>query len=199
MRSVLFLSFYCWFLSIASCLASVESLANKLFVSPTGDTLIKGKRYEVVKYDLNFNPYEIGERLTNGKKNGHWIYRDQQERIVAELHYVNDTLMGHAVYNTYDNYPECVRFEGLVLFGYKTGKWVSSKQRKPHGRKKYLVEVEYDTYEGLMSKCILRSNGKPVIKIFYDRSGKEVWYKHYDKKGRMTKEDNVYPWVTVLL
>lgn len=78
---------------------------------------------------------------------------------------MNDTLMGHAIYNTYENYPECVRFEGLVLFGYKTGKWVSSKQHKPHGRKD-LVEVEDDTYEGLMSKCILRSNGKPVIKRF---------------------------------
>lgn len=85
MRSVLFLSFYFWFLSIASCMAGVESLANKLFVGVKGDTLIKGKRYEVVKYDLNFNPYEINERLTNGKKNGHWIYRNQQERIVAEL------------------------------------------------------------------------------------------------------------------
>ena len=110
------------------------------------------------------------------------------------MHYLNDTLNGDAAYYTYINEPQIVRFSGLVLKGRKVGKWISKLKVNSFKQYRTQVIVNYNIDESMLCKTITFKNGKPQVQIFYDASGKEIWYRFYDKQGRMYKNDNVFPW-----
>jgi antitoxin component YwqK of YwqJK toxin-antitoxin module len=163
------------------------------------DTTIKGVHYSWVLYDLNWNPYEIGESNENGIRNGNWIFRDQQERIGLDAHYINDTLNGAANLYTYLNYPITVKEEGLYVNGYKTGRWVVKERERIYKRWKTIVVLLYDQTEQLISKAITYSNGVPKIEIFFAPNGEEAFYRFYKRSGKMIRETREDPWVTVIL
>lgn len=159
------------------------------------DTVIAKVHYEWVKYDLNKNPYEIGQFYKNGIKNGKWLYRDQQGRLTEEVYYLNDTLNGAAAYYTYLNEPTVVKFEGLLLKGKKTGVWLSKERKNKFSSWTNFFVLMYDHYEHLLSRTYTFKNGKPKFQIFYSASGEEIWYRYYKKNGKMYKENNINPWV----
>lgn len=163
------------------------------------DTTIKGAYYSWIQYDLNWNPYEIGESNENGIRNGHWIFRDQQERITLEAKYINDTLNGAAKLYTYLNYPITVKEEGLYVNGYKTGRWVVKERQRKYKRWKTIVVLLYDRTEILISKGITYPNGVPKVEIFYSANGEEAFYRFYKRSGKMIRETAEDPWVTILL
>lgn len=163
------------------------------------DTVISKIHYAWVKYDLNLNPYEIGETYKDGIKNGNWLYRDQQGRLSADLHYLNDTLNGAAVYYYHLNPPEVVKFEGLLLRGKKTGVWVSSTSRNKFGGRYSVFTLTYDNNERLLSRTYLHKNGRPKMQIYYSENEKEIWYRYYKRNGKLYKEDNKNPWVIMNL
>lgn len=163
------------------------------------DTTIKGVHYLWVQYDLNWNPYEIGESNENGIRNGNWIFRDQQERITLEAKYINDTLNGAAKLYTYLNYPITVKEEGLYVNGYKTGRWVVKERERKLKPWKTIVVLLYDQTERLISKGITYPNGVPKVEIFYAANGEEAFYRFYKRSGKMIRETKENPWVTVVL
>lgn len=163
------------------------------------DTTIKGVHYSWVQYDLNWNPYEIGESNENGIRNGNWIFRDQQGHIALEASYINDTLNGAAKLYSYLNYPITVKEEGLYVNGYKTGRWVVQKRERKFKRWKTIVVLLYDQTERLVSKAITYPNGIPKVEIFYSANGEEAFYRFYKRSGKMIRETAEDPWVTVLL
>lgn len=158
------------------------------------DTVIDKRHYQWVKYDLNRNPYEIGQLFTNGIKNGNWLFRDQQGRLVANVFYLNDTLNGAAVYYTHLNPPEIVKMEGLVLKGKKTGIWLCKSRESKFKRWRTFFILMYDANEQLLSRTYTYKNGKPKMQVFYSADGKEIWYRYFKKSGKMYKEDNICPW-----
>ncbi len=163
------------------------------------DTTIKGIHYSWVQYDLNWNPYEIGESNENGVRNGNWIFRDQQERITMDAKYINDTLNGATKLYSYLNYPITVKEEGLYVNGHKTGRWVVQKRERKYKRWKTIVVLLYDQTERIVSKAITYSNGIPKVEIFYSANGEEAFYRFYKRSGKMIRETTEDPWVTVLL
>jgi antitoxin component YwqK of YwqJK toxin-antitoxin module len=163
------------------------------------DTTIKGVSYSWLQYDLNWNPYEIGESNANGIRNGKWIFRDQQERICQEAQYINDTLNGAAKEFTYLNYPITVKIEGLYVDGHKTGRWVVKERERKFKRWKTIVVLLYDQQEQLISKAITHSNGVPNVEIFFAKNGEEIFYRFYKRSGKMIRETDESPWITVLL
>ena len=163
------------------------------------DTTIKGVHYSWVQYDLNWNPYEIGESNENGIRNGNWIIRDQQERITLEAKYINDTLNGAAKLYTYLNYPITVKEEGLYVNGYKTGRWVVKERERKFKRWKTIVVLLYDQTEQLISKAITYPNGVPKVEIFYAANGEEAFYRFYERSGKMIRETSENPWEIVLI
>jgi hypothetical protein len=163
------------------------------------DTVIHDVYYEWLKYDLNFNPYEIGESNENGVKNGHWIFRDQQKRISHEVNYMNDTLNGKAIYFNYDNYPRTIKEEGLIVDGKRTGTWYNSARENKRRRWRSQMIVCYDSHGAMVSKTITFANGKPNVEIFYSANGEESWYRLYKKNGKMYLDSNENPYVRVVL
>lgn len=163
------------------------------------DTTLKGVHYSWVKYDLNWNPYEIGESNENGIRNGNWIIRDQQERITLEAKYINDTLNGAAKLYTYLNYPITVKEEGLYVKGYKTGSWVVKERERRYKRWKTIVVLLYNQTEQLVSKAITYPNGVPKVEIFYAANGEEAFYRFYKRSGKMIRETSENPWEIVLI
>lgn len=159
------------------------------------DTVIAHVTYEWVKYDLNKNPYEIGQFYKDGIKNGKWLYRDQQGRLTEEVYYLNDTLNGAAAYYTHLNEPTVLKFEGLLLKGKKIGIWISKERKNKFSSWSILSHLLYDNYEQLLSRTYTFKNGKPKFQIFYSVTGAEIWYRYYKKNGKMYKENNINPWV----
>ena len=160
---------------------------------------MKGVHYSWLQYDLNWNPYEIGESYENGIRNGKWVLRDQQERIYQEAKYINDTLNGAAKEFTYLNFPITVKIEGLYVDGHKTGRWVVKERERKFKHWKTIVVLLYDQQEQLISKAITYSNGVPKVEIFFAKNGEEIFYRFYKRCGKMIRETDKSPWVTVLL
>lgn len=166
------------------------------------DTTIDKIHYSWVKYDLNINPYEIGQDYSNGIKNGKWIYRDQQGRITQIVQYKNDTLIGLAEYYEYLNDPIATKYAGLLLNGIKIGEW-SHEIKKNRNRKwstweKYGL-ILFDQTGRMISRSQLNKNGTKIFEAFYDLKGEECYWKFYDKKGNFIRETNEYPYKTVLI
>lgn len=166
------------------------------------DTTIHKKHYLWVKYDLNKNPYEIGQDYSNGIKNGRWIYRDQQGRVTQVVQYKNDTLLGCAEYYEYLNDPIATKYVGLLINGVKIGEWSYSikKNRKSSLSrwKKYAI-LTYDLSGKLVSRCLLNKNGSKKFEAFYDEQGEENYWKFYNKFGKLTQETGEYPYKTILI
>jgi antitoxin component YwqK of YwqJK toxin-antitoxin module len=197
------------FLWAKNCIFDLQSNLNEvkfilflflpLLTYSQRDTTVKGVHYSWVKYDLNWNPYEIGESYDNGIRNGNWIFHDYQGNLALEAHYINDTLNGAAKLYTYLNYPTTVKEEGLYVNGYKTGRWVVKERERVYKRWKTIVVLLYDQTERLVSKAITFSNGVPKIEIFYAPNGEEAFYRFYKRCGKMIRETKEDPWVTVIL
>jgi antitoxin component YwqK of YwqJK toxin-antitoxin module len=174
-----------------------------IFISPVvfsqRDTTIKGVRYSWLQYDLNCNPYEIGESYENGIRNGNWIFRDQQGRIFQKAHFINDTLNGAAKEYTFLNYPITVKLEGLYVNGYKTGRWVVQERERKFKRWKTIVVLHYDPTERLVSKAITFPNGVPKVEVFYASNGEEAYYRFYKRSGKMIRETKDDPWGTEII
>jgi hypothetical protein len=166
---------------------------------PGQDTTINHIFYGWVKYDLNRNPYEIGQFYKNGIKNGNWLYRDQQRRLTADVHYLNDTLNGWAIYYYHHNDPEVVKLEGMILKGKKVGEWTHKVRKNRSSSWKTEAIYMYDYKEQLISKTFTYPNGKPKTQIFYSETGAEIWYRFYTKDGKIYKDDNIYPWIEILI
>lgn len=164
------------------------------------DTIINKVKYNWVKYDLNKNPYEIGEDYTNGIKNGKWIYRDQRGRITSILNYINDTISGEAIYFDYMNDPTATQTSGLMLKNNKVGIWVSKKKQNRHNFLRCWVTygtLMYDTNGKLISRSVLNKRGKPIYDAYYDKKGEECFWRFYNKRGKLKKETNIYPYINV--
>lgn len=166
------------------------------------DTIIDKIHYSWVKYDLNKNPYEIGQDFSNGIKNGKWIYRDQQGRITQIVHFKNDTLIGLAKYYEYLNDPIATKYAGLLLNGSKVGEWSyetkKNRNRKWSPWKKYGL-ILYDQTGRMISRSQLNKNGTKLFEAFYDLKGEECYWKFYDKKGNFIRETSEYPYITVAI
>ncbi len=153
------------------------------------DTTFQNKYYGWVVYDLNRTPFEIGEDYTNGIKNGKWIKRDQQGRIISVETYRNDSLNGMANYYYYHNFPwNVTRIYGLNLKGYKVGEWTylqSGRFKSLEGRW-YKDQVRtYDLTGNLFSVANFIEKEKLENKLFYSANNKVVWYFSFTKKGRI--------------
>ena len=160
------------------------------------DTTIQNKHYAWVVYDLNRTPFEIGEDYTNGIKNGEWIKRDQQGRIISVEKYSNDTLNGMANYYYYHNFPwNVTRFYGLNLKGCKVGEWTyfQSGRFKSLSGKWHIDQVRtYDLSGNMFSVANFLEKKKLENKLFYSANTKVVWYLSFTKKGTI-KESVPYP------
>ena len=163
---------------------------------PAQDTTIGDCFYSYVKYNLNRNPYEIGQFYENGIKNGNWLYRDQHKRLTSNVNYINDTLNGRATYYYYRgelNY-QSRKLEGLILKGKKTGIWFL-KERKNIFRFWHTTAIYiYNNNEQMISKTLTYKNGKPQLQIFYSDSEKEIWYRFFKKNGEIYIDDNKNHW-----
>lgn len=163
---------------------------------PAQDTIMGNCYYQYVKYDLNTNPFEIGQFYENGIKNGNWLYRDQQKRLTSDVNYINDTLNGRATYYYYRgelNYPS-KKLEGLTLKGKKTGIWFL-KERKSKLRFWHTTAIYiYNNNEQMISKTLTYKNGKPQLQIFYSDSEKVLWYRFFKKNGEIYIDDNKNHW-----
>ena len=160
-----------------------------LYKDRAKDTTIENKKYNWVVYDMNKNPFEIGEDYSNGIKNGEWIKRDQQKRIVSVENYINDTLNGLAVYYYYPNYPwNVTRISGLNVKGCKMGEWTnyqSGKFKSLEGRWTKDVVKTYDLNGIVISRSDYSNKGKIESTYFYSSKKDEIWFISYDKKGRI--------------
>jgi hypothetical protein len=166
------------------------------------DTTIKKIHYNWVKYDLNNNPYEIGQDYTNGVKNGKWIYRDQQERITWVVFYKNDTLMGYTEEYTYLNDPIVVKYSGVTLNGYKVGQWISEEKANRKNiftKYKTLGYSHYDLTGRLIYRTRPHKNGNVYFIAYYNLQGEECFWQFFDKKGKLIRETSEYPYITVAL
>lgn len=160
------------------------------------DTIIKHCYYGYVKYNLNGNPYEIGQFYENGIKNGNWLYRDQQKRLTSDVNYINNTLNGKATYYYYRgelNYPSR-KLEGLILNGKKTGIWFLKESKNKLRLWRTTAIYIYNNDEQMISKTLTYKNGKPKLQIFYSDSDKEIWYRFFKKNGEIYFDDNKNHW-----
>lgn len=169
-----------------------------LFKDRAKDTIIEGKKYAWVVYDLNKNPFEIGEDYTNGIKNGEWITRDQQGRISSIVNYLNDTLIGYASYFYYENYPwNVTKISGFVINGYKVGEWKyfhNNKFKSINDKNWYLARTDnFDRTGKLLSFSMPANEKVNAYTMFLDESGKVIWTVFYDNKGRIIRETNENP------
>ncbi len=163
---------------------------------PAQDTIIGKCYYRYVKYDLNRNPFEIGEFYDNGVKNGNWLYRHQNKHLTSDVNYINDTLNGRATYYYYrgDLHYPTRKLEGLTLNGKKTGIWFL-KERKNKLRFWHTTAIYiYNNSEQMTSKTLTYRNGKPQLQIFYSDSEKEIWYRFFKKNGEIYIDDNKNHW-----
>jgi hypothetical protein len=153
------------------------------------DTIINNKKYNWVVYDMNKNPFEVGEDYSNGIKNGEWIKRDQQERIISVENYINDTLNGFADYYYYHNYPwNVTRISGLNVKGCKLGEWTyyqSGKFKSLEGPWIKDVVKTYDLNGIVVSRSDYSRKERIESTYFYSSKGAEIWFVSYDKKGRI--------------
>lgn len=166
------------------------------------DTIIDKIHYSWVKYDLNKNPYEIGQDYSNGIKNGKWIYRDQEGRITSIVFYKNDTLSGQTEEYTYLNDPIVVKYSGVTLNGYKVGKWVSeekSNRKNKLSKYKTLGYLQYDLTGRLVYRTRPHKNGKVYFIAYYNLQDEECFWQFYDKKGKLIRETSEYPYIMVAI
>jgi antitoxin component YwqK of YwqJK toxin-antitoxin module len=173
-----------------------------LYAQILTDTTINKIHYSWVKYDLNKNPYEIGQDYTNGVKNGRWIYRDQQGRITSIVFYKNDTLLGNTEEYSYLNDPVVVKYSGVTLNGYKVGKWVSEeKANRKNNFKKYktLGYLHFDLTGRLIYRTRPHKNGNICFIAYYNLQGEECFWQFFDKKGKLIRETSEYPYINVEL
>lgn len=160
-----------------------------LYKDRAKDTVMNKKHYSWVVYDLNQNPFEIGEDYTNGIKNGEWIKRDQHGRIVSIEKYLNDTLCGMADYYYYHNYPwNVTRISGLNLKGCKVGEWTfyqSGKFKSLEGKWTKDVVKTYNLSGMLISRSDFSSKERIESIYYYSLNNDEIWFISFDKKGRI--------------
>lgn len=164
------------------------------------DTIINKIKYKWVKYDLNKNPYEIGEDYTNRIKNGEWITRDQQGRISSIVNYLNDTLIGYASYFYYENYPwNVTKISGFVINGYKVGEWKyfhNNKFKSINDKNWNIVRTDNFDRTGKLLSFSMPANEndeEDAYTMFLDEFGKGIWWVLYDEKGRILKETKENP------
>lgn len=166
------------------------------------DTIINKVKYSWVKYDLNKNPYEIGQDFTNGVKNGKWIFRDQRGRITSIINYINDTISGQAIYYEYMNDPIATKTIGLMLNNNKVGIWVNYKKQNRHNfLRRWLIygSIMYDLNGRIISRTATNKRGKPIYDAYYNSKGEECFWRFYNKRGKLKNETNKYPYITVNL
>lgn len=174
----------------------------QLYAQILTDTTIDKIHYSWVKYDLNKNPYEIGQDYTNGVKNGRWIYRDQQGRITSIVFYKNDTLFGNTEEYSYLNDPVVVKYSGVTLNGYKVGKWVSEEKanrKNKFNKYKTLGYLHYDLIGRLIYRTRPHKNGNIYFIAYYNLQGEECFWQFFDKKGKLIRETSEYPYINVEL
>lgn len=162
-----------------------------LYKDRATDTTMNNKKYNWVVYDMNKNPFEIGEDYTNGIKNGEWIKRDQQARVISIENYRNDTLNGLAEYYYYHNYPwNVTRFSGLNVKGCKIGEWTYYQSGKFNSLEGKWTKDIVQTYD-LNGMLVSRSEFSPKVRLentyFYSSTKEEIWFISYDKHGRITE------------
>ncbi len=186
---------------IATCILA-NLLVLSMFAQKYSDTTIQNVHYNWVKYDLNKNPYEIGQDYRNGIKNGTWIYRDQNGRITRIVNYTNDTLSGCAAYFEYLNDPIATKSSGLIINGNKVGEWIyeikanRNQQWRIWEKKGILL---YDITGRLISRSALHKNGTKYFEAFYDLKGEECYWKFFSKNGKLLRETHEYPYIIVAL
>ncbi len=186
---------------IATCILA-NLFVLSMFAQKYSDTTIQNVHYNWVKYDLNKNPYEIGQDYRNGIKNGTWIYRDQNGRITRIVNYTNDTLSGCAAYFEYLNDPIATKSSGLIINGNKVGEWIyeikanRNQQWRIWEKKGILL---YDITGRLISRSALHKNGTKYFEAFYDLKGEECYWKFFSKNGKLLRETHEYPYIIVAL
>ncbi len=186
---------------IATCILA-NLFVLSMFAQKYSDTTIQNVHYNWVKYDLNKNPYEIGQDYRNGIKNGTWIYRDQNGRITRIVNYTNDTLSGCAAYYEYLNDPIATKSSGLIINGNKVGEWIyeikanRNQQWRIWEKKGILL---YDITGRLISRSALHKNGTKYFEAFYDLKGEECYWKFFSKNGKLLRETHEYPYIIVAL
>ena len=173
-----------------------------MFAQKKSDTIIHNVQYNWVQYDLNKNPYEIGQDYRNGVKNGTWIYRDQSGRIYQIVTYTNDTLSGCAAYFEYLNDPIATKSSGLILNGNNVGEWMYEIKANRNQQWRFWKKngiLLYDLTGRLISRSTLHKNGTKYFEAFYDLEGEECYWKFYTKNGELLRETNEYPYRIVAL
>ncbi len=186
---------------IATCILA-NLFVLSMFAQKYSDTTIQNVHYNWVKYDLNKNPYEIGQDYRNGIKNGTWIYRDQNGRITRIVNYTNDTLSGCAAYYEYLNDPIATKSSGLIINGNKVGEWIYEIKANRNQQWRFWEKkgiLLYDITGRLISRSALHKNGTKYFEAFYDLKGEECYWKFFSKNGKLLRETHEYPYIIVAL
>ena len=186
---------------IATCILA-NLFVLSMFAQKYSDTTIQNVHYNWVKYDLNKNPYEIGQDYRNGIKNGTWIYRDQNGRITRIVNYTNDTLSGCAAYYEYLNDPIATKSSGLIINGNKVGEWIYEIKANRNQQWRFWEKngiLLYDLTGRLISRSTLHKNGTKYFEAFYDLKGEECYWKFFSKNGKLLRETHEYPYIIVAL
>ena len=186
---------------IATCILA-NLFVLSMFAQKYSDTTIQNVHYNWVKYDLNKNPYEIGQDYRNGIKNGTWIYRDQNGRITRIVNYTNDTLSGCAAYFEYLNDPIATKSSGLIINGNKVGEWIYEIKANRNQQWRFWEKkgiLLYDITGRLISRSALHKNGTKYFEAFYDLKGEECYWKFFSKNGKLLRETHEYPYIIVAL
>lgn len=167
-------------------------LPDQMDKARVSDTILNDRYFQYVLYSLNKRPYQIGEVYTNSVKNGLWYIYNQQGELVSKSQYRNDTLHGWSESYYHYESQSSRKIEGVYHQGIAIGefKYYNEKRR---GKWKLVGSVVYDAEGNKVISRIYHKNGQVSSEVYFDKSGKEVWYKTYSKKGKLLKNDDVPP------
>jgi antitoxin component YwqK of YwqJK toxin-antitoxin module len=149
------------------------------------DTAIGSKYYSWRYYDEHQRLKEVGQRFDGQVKNGQWLFFDYAGVLLSEVIFRNDTLHGWGIeYN--DSGSELTEDQGMYLGGKKVGKWV--EKGKTTSEEWVIKFVRLFDIDGNLVTETTFVNGKRNMETFYDKDEKPVWYRYFQKNGKLSSE-----------
>lgn len=148
--------------------------------------------------DLNGTTIELGERLQNGVRDGHWRRYDQDGRIVQIETYQAGTRHGPAIHYFHDNPRDPTRLQGQYVQGYKAGRWelwqgFRGIHEQGEGRWKKVALLDYNAQGRLLTRSQLYPNGQVAIEFSMSVEGRDTHYRQYSKRGKLIDEGTQLP------
>jgi antitoxin component YwqK of YwqJK toxin-antitoxin module len=148
--------------------------------------------------DLNGQTVELGERLQDGRREGHWRFYDQQGRITRTETYQTGVLQGPAIEYFHDNPDDPTRFQGHNAQGHKVGRWelwqgYRAVKEQGEGRWKKVALLDYDDTGRLRTRSQLHPNGRVAVAFSMSIEGRDSHYRQYSPRGKLIGEGTDLP------